>query len=279
MATYADLKLIETPTLVRRAETPRVLWGDEQSGFVNDLYFGASPSLVMLEICLPPGGFYRASDDWKANYDSDGCFYILQGQYTLQFPDTGEICVAEAGQAIQMNGPQWHYGYNFSDTELRVMEAISPTPPFDIRTDLVIPETPLGFDAKAMHDFPSTRGAGESRLKVITKETSLPAVVGQENPILMQVLTSGAQVSTALFDLLAGHRSDKFCFSKDTTLMVEHGRAHVRIPETGGWDELLAGDMFFFPAGTTWDVFNHADETASLYLVVAGNMGEELADQ
>ena len=279
MATYEDIELIEKPTLVRRMDTPRVLWGDEGSGFVNDLVYAASPELVLMEICMPPGGFYRASDNWKANYDSDGCFYILQGEYTVQFPDTGEVRVAEAGEVIQMNGPQWHYGYNFSDTEARVMEAISPTPPFAVRNDLVIPESPLGFDAKAIKSYPDTRHEGESRLKVITKGTSLPVVVGRDNPLLLRVMSSGELVSTAIFDLLCGRRSDTLCFSKDTAVYVERGRAHVRVPESGGWDELNAGDLFFFPAGTSWDVFNHGDQTANLYLVVAGNIGDELARQ
>ena len=85
MATYEDIELIEKPTLVRRMDTPRVLWGDEGSGFVNDLVYGASPELVMMEICLPPGGFYRASDNWKANYDSAGFFsdYSPAQQFTF----------------------------------------------------------------------------------------------------------------------------------------------------------------------------------------------------
>jgi len=276
MATYADIDLIDKPTLIRRADSPRVLWGDDESGFVNDLVYGASGNQVLMEICMPPGGRYRASDDWKANYDSDGCFYILQGEYTVQFPDTGEVRVGKAGQVIQMNGPQWHYGYNFSDEEVRVLEAISPTPAFDVQADLVIPEKPMGSDALAIRRFPESRHDGESRLKVIAPDDALPAIIGWDNPLLLRVMSSGEQVSTALCRLLAGKRSDTLCFSKDATVYVEHGRPHVRIPETGGWDELNAGDSFFFPAGTHWDLFNHGDKPADIYLVVAGNFGDEL---
>ena len=56
---------------------------------------------------LQPG---KRAWPFHSHYVIEEFFYILQGEYTVQFPDTGEVEVGRAGQVIQMNGPQWHSG-------------------------------------------------------------------------------------------------------------------------------------------------------------------------
>ena len=52
----------------------------------------------------------------------------MSGEYTIHNPTTGEIRVAKEGQAVSFGRMSWHYGYNFGDRELRVIEWLSFSP-------------------------------------------------------------------------------------------------------------------------------------------------------
>lgn len=59
-----QLKPLDAPTLIRMAEVPYVVWGDDESGFVNDLFYVLSKEMVLVTVTMPPGG---ASDHRTAS--------------------------------------------------------------------------------------------------------------------------------------------------------------------------------------------------------------------
>lgn len=269
MTNRQNIPVLDKPTLVRANETSLLLWGDERTGFVNDLFHAQSRQLILVTICMPPGQRFHHSETNKPVYTGNAGLYVLEGQYTVQFPDTGEVRVAEQGELLLLRGPQWHFGYNFSDRELRVLETISPLAPPGALTNLTCPTPEAGIDARAIEDFPASRQV--PRLEVISRQSALNIIVGERFQTLLRVLASTDKLTVAVFALLGGRRTDPFKFSRDATLYVEKGRLNVRIEGDGIWEELNAGDAYFFPAGTTWDVFNHGAQGASAHMAIAGN--------
>ncbi|PKP69735.1 MAG: hypothetical protein CVT83_04165 [Alphaproteobacteria bacterium HGW-Alphaproteobacteria-5] len=275
MTRIQDILPIITAQAVRRGDVPLLLWGDEKSGFIADLIYAVNEQMLLAGIRIPPGKYFQWSDDYKPVYTTDACLYVLEGQYTVQLPDTGEVVVADAGEMILLRGPQWHFGHNFTDSEVRVLETIAPPPSLDPVPE-ACPTPVLGMNKKALHDFPFSRGEGETRLSVIGRKTASPALIGAENKVLFYILGCTDKVSVAVFDLIAGQRSETIRCSKDVTIYVESGRVHVRIASEGLWDELSAEDAFYIPAGTEWQIFNHDDTPASLHFALAGNIGTDL---
>jgi len=270
-----NIPVLDKPTLVRANETSLLLWGDETTGFVNDQFHAQSKQLVLVSIAMPAGRRFHHSQANKPVYTGHAGLYVLEGQYTVQFPDTGEVRVAEQGEMLLLRGPQWHFGYNFSDRELRVLETISPLAPSGALDGLVCPTPEAGFDVQAIKDFPATRPV--PRLEVVTRRTALNIIVGEQHHTLLKVLASTDKLTVAVFDLIGGQRTDAFKFSRDATLYVEKGRLNVRVQASGIWEELNPGDAYFFPAGTTWEVFNHGANGASAHMAIAGNFAAAAA--
>lgn len=269
MTNRQNIPVLDKPTLVRANETSLLLWGDEKTGFVNDQFHAQSKQLILVSISMPAGRRFHHSETNKPVYTGHAGLYVLEGQYTVQFPDTGEVRVAEQGELLLLRGPQWHFGYNFSDRELRVLETISPLAAPGALDQLVCPTPEAGFDPQAIKDFPASRPA--PRLEVVTRRSALNIIVGSQHHTLLRVLASTDKLTVAVFDMNGGQRTDALKFSRDATLYVEKGRLHVRIQTDGVWEELNPGDSYFFPEGTTWEVFNHGACAASAHLAIAGN--------
>lgn len=279
LARQSDIIKLERATLVRRADAPQLVWGDDTCGFVPDLMHASSAQMDLLGFRLPPGGSYLSSQTNRAMYRTEVGMYVLQGQFTVQIPTTGEVRVVEEGELFLLPRLVFHFGYNFSERELRVIEAIPNIPPLppEERYKGDFPNPGLGLDAAALRDFPYSRSDAQSVIEVIGKSTAQNVVLGTTHKLLVRVLASCTHVSVAVFDLLAGHRSDTFRCDKDATLYVERGHLHVRVAAEDLWDELNPEDAFFLPAGTEWQVFNGSDETAAVHFALAGNIATDMA--
>ncbi|HEY0104693.1 MAG TPA: hypothetical protein VGB91_01320 [Rhizomicrobium sp.] len=276
MARFEDIKLMDKAGLVRRADAPQLVWGDDECGFVPDLLHVSCAQMDLLAFRLPPGGRYTASGTNRAVYRTDVAMYVLQGQFTVQLPESGEVAVVEAGELMLLPMRSFHFGYNFSDRELWVIEAIPKVPPLPTPYTGTFPVPGLGIDARGLKDFPRSRPEAQAKICVIGRSAACNVILGSDRKVLMRVLASCENVSVAVFDLLAGQRSETFRCEKDATLYVERGRLHVRIAAEGLWDEMNPEDAFFLPAGCEWQVFNGGDKTASAHFALAGNFAANL---
>jgi len=274
MTNRQSIPVLDKSTLVRAGDTSLLLWGDEKTGFVNDQFHAQSKQLILVTISMPPGRRFHHSETNKPVYTGHTGLYVLEGQYTVQYPDTGEVRVAEQGEILVLRGPQWHFGYNFSDRELRVLETICLVTAPGAVANPACPSPEAGFDREAIRDFPATRSA--PRLEVVTRRSALNVIVGEQRQTLLRVLASTDKLTVAVFDLIGGQRTEAFNFSRDAALYVEKGRLNVRIQAESVWEELCPGDAFFFPAGTIWEVFNHGANAASAHLSLAGNFAAAL---
>jgi quercetin dioxygenase-like cupin family protein len=263
--------------LIKHADAPRILWGDDEAGYVNDIINLHSKELVLATICMPSGGFYRASEKKMPIYDANGCFYVLQGDYTVQLPDTGEVRTVTAGQMLLLRGPQLHFGYNFGESECRILEMISPVPDSDAVKKRKLPDPVRGVLQDALKDFPASGPAAAWQLGVVARENALHAVIGTKTPIRLRIFTSGSRISAAAFDLLVGQRSDPLCMSREVALYLERGVLHVRDLSDDKWTEVNPGDTFFAPAGHKWEMFNHGNTLTGGVMTIAGNLADQIS--
>ncbi|MSP82182.1 MAG: hypothetical protein EXQ94_04405 [Alphaproteobacteria bacterium] len=276
MARRDALKALDSPTVIRRRDVQLVLWGDDESGYVNDLFYVLSREMVLTTICMPPGGGFTSSDRYRPFYDTHECLYVLSGQYTLQNPVSGEVRVADQGQMVLMRELQWHYGYNFSDVELRLLETIAPPASQKALMHHPRPREVLGADRAALADWPRHRATAKAEMDVIDERGAVNVLVGARTPILLRVLASTPRVSLASIELAAGRSSDWLAWRNDATLYVEGGRLNVRAPEAELWEEIFADDCFFLPAGTRHQIGNLSGERCRVILSVAGNLAASL---
>lgn len=256
---------------VMHAAVPRVRWGDETSGFVSDWVYWRTERLVAIVFSIPPGGSFKVSDDWMPRYDAQECQYVLAGQYTIHNPTTGEIRVAEAGEAVAFGRMSWHYGYNFADTELRVIEWLSFSsdraagPTAGTR-----PERELEMDAELVGRFPEYRGEGTQRIDLVDERSSLRAILGSDRQLLASVLTSTPLLTVAIVEVPDAQRSDLLRHPSDTLLLVEHGKTHVYVPGEDVWAELNDLDAFFVPAGVGYHLLNQTDRRSRVLVATTG---------
>jgi mannose-6-phosphate isomerase-like protein (cupin superfamily) len=119
-------RIFRGPVIVRQAEATRFLWGDEESGQVADLIYGRGERISAVVFSLGSGHWFGASEKWKPHYDQHRFYYVVQGQLTIRDPESGEVAVAGAGEAITWRGSRYHFGYNFGDCEVVVLDWSAP---------------------------------------------------------------------------------------------------------------------------------------------------------
>jgi mannose-6-phosphate isomerase-like protein (cupin superfamily) len=225
---------------------------------------------------MPPGGFFTMSERNRPVYDADGALYVLEGQYTIHMPETGEIRVAEEGETILLRGPHWHFGYNFSDRELRLVETIAPLPSPERVRDLKPPTDVKHGDLTELADFPRTRGASTANMDVVGLHEASNLLLGNQNPALLRVMASNKRLSFGIMDLAAGRRTDAISWNKDASIYVQSGHVHVRIDAEGEWQEIGSDDVFFIPYGMTWQLFNHRGAPSRMLMSLGGNLAEAM---
>jgi mannose-6-phosphate isomerase-like protein (cupin superfamily) len=272
MATRDNLQKLDAPTLVPAATVPYIIWGDEESGFVNDLFHVMSKEMVVVTVTMPPGAAFSSSDRFRPYFNTHECLYVLEGHYTCQDPNTGELRSIGKGEMLLMRELQWHYGHNFGDSELRLLEVICPPANAAELKDHPRPQSAVPFDAKALADWPRGRGSEQRRLEKIGQGERLNAILGKKNPVLLEVLASTEKVGFAVARLRPGARSDVVSFPYDVMYHVEEGHLFVSDLDGGAYFHAGAGDCVFLPGGARHRLFNHEAETCVFDLGTAGSL-------
>ena len=266
------------PRLLRYQDVPLILWGDSTSGEVCDWFYTTSEKIHFIMFSLRPGARWQHSDRFKPIWEPDVAFHVLQGSLTLHNPATGEVCVAHRGETLHFRRSTWHYGYNFTTFETRVLEAAAPIPA-DLSNEALnrmaqsVP--PLEEVRKAryelMENWPwNMQKAREAEtIKVLRPSDFLQIIQGEKAPVCVSLFVATDKLTMGQVTLLPGINTDVEAHGGDEVAVVTEGRINVRLPDTGGWFELSERDGFFTPQGTRHQYYNMSDKTATIVFGVA----------
>lgn len=269
------------PTLVPRRDAVRFLWGDEESHFVADLVYGRGDRVAGLIYKLAPGESFGSSKTWRPLYDQDRYYYVVQGELTIQDPESGDVAVARAGEAVYWRGMRFHYGYNFGTEEVFVLDWYAPqdraanVPEIESsvkkrevrerregRTDL------LGkWPTDALKDLHDRYEQG--RMVTLRQDTALQFILGEKNPVLMNLYASTEALTAGTFSLRPSVMAEVEQHPGDEVLFALEGCLHVYLPETYDWFELHPLDCLYLPEGTPHRYCNNGAVMAKAAFCVA----------
>jgi quercetin dioxygenase-like cupin family protein len=262
------------PTLIRYDQAIRSLWGDEDSGQVSDWFYVSSEEIHALVFALRPGGHYRHSEQYRTVYSGDVCYYVLQGTLTLHNPETGEVQVANAGEAAFFQTDAWHHGYNFGEQELKIWEVYAPPPARGggiayAQTRPNLTEVRYSRD-ELLGRWPAAQGeATPHPLRVIRSPDLLWRLEGKQRQIPVALFLSTPCLTAGRVRLLPGQVSESERHAGDEILYVLEGRLNVFVPDLGRWLEAHPGDGVYLPLGVVHQYHNVSDRPAAFFFGVA----------
>jgi len=118
----------DAPTLIRRIDVRRHIWGDRESGLVADWLYASTDRLHVLVFGLAPGKWFKHSPAYRTIFGADEVLYVLRGEMLASNPETGEIVCCEAGESVFFRKNTWHHVRAQGDEPLRVLEIFAPPP-------------------------------------------------------------------------------------------------------------------------------------------------------
>jgi quercetin dioxygenase-like cupin family protein len=232
----------------------------------------------MAMFSLPPGGIWRHSDRHKSYYYADECYYLLAGELTMHNPETGDVAVLHAGEALSFRERTWHYGYNFTDVETIIICTFAPVPA-DISSAAAMAAAvpPLAEIRPGRWDLLGEGGypwnADEARrsscFRVLPPSDWLPIIQGTTRPIRVDLMVSTEKQTSGMFALLPGVTTDAETHPGDEVAFCVSGQASVYLPDTDEWFELHPRDGVFVRGGIPHRWYNTTGERATVFFGVA----------
>jgi gentisate 1,2-dioxygenase len=276
-----QVKELKGPTVVRYEEATRFLWGDEESGEVSDFIYGGGSRISSFMYTLRPGGSFRWSKTWKPLYDQYRLYYVYQGMLIGHEPESGQIAVAQEGEAIYWQGNKYHFCYNFGPKEALILDVWAPGGfPLDLaevedsRQKPDLKEVVNGrFDL--LGQWPKARPAFEQNswhqgdMMTLRRADCLHVLSGIKNPILVDLFASTEEFTAGYIELQPAVMADGETHPGDEALFVTRGRLNVYLPDTYDWIELNPKDSFFIPEGIMHRYCNHTHEPVEFFFTVA----------
>ncbi len=273
----------DKPTLVRRSEAARFLWGDDDSHYVPDLVYGRGERIAGLIFKLTPGEYFRASNTWRTLYDQDRYYYVVCGELTIQDPETGDVAVAKAGEAIYWGGARYHFGYNCNFEETMVLDWYAPQ-----ERAANIPEIAMSgakrrlekrIDAREdlIGNWPAQAGADrtlretQGRVMTVRQADALSIMHGEKKPVRIDIYASSKNLTAGVIELRPSIMSDPEVHGGDETLFVLEGSVHVYLPDSYDLFELHPLDCLYLPEGTRHQYANPGAQLAKLAFCVTPN--------
>ncbi len=263
------------PRLLRYADVPRWVWGDDASGRVADWGYSTTARMNFIVFALPPGGRWGWSEDFRPSYPADEGYYVLQGELTVHNPETGEVVVVGAGEALHFRRDTWHFGYNFTLDETLVVEALAPVPPgisLEALERLAPPRgTVRGARSELLGRWPAAAAEASHRRTLFPLRPTdwLYTLSGARAPRRVALIVSTEHLTLGRFDVLPGQACDLEAHAGEEVLLALAGHLTVRLPDTGESFELQARDGLYLPPRTAHQYVNGGDGPAQALFAVA----------
>jgi mannose-6-phosphate isomerase-like protein (cupin superfamily) len=266
------------PVVVRYADLERRTWGDEESGRLSDWYYADNVNLSMNIVGMPPNGGVLHSDQNRSMRNADCFFYVLEGLLVDVNAVTGEVFVARPGEATFFRKGLWQHSWNYSNTQLRIVEFVQPAPrtgscsEYGWTTENIVPPYKHHRD-EFLGRWPMAKAeaAKEATIWVIRDEDILWRLEGsvRGREILVGIMASTENMTVGKITFLGGQRSSEFVHRGDKVVFVEEGNLHIEFPETQRWVELEAYDGCRIPRDTRHSFYNMSADPARCVFGVA----------
>ncbi len=266
------------PVLLRYRDLERRTWGDEQTGRLADWFYADDSEMNLNIVGMPPNGSALASHANPTIFGADELFYVLEGKMVQSNPVTGEVYVVNPGEAIFFRKDTWHYQWNYSNTQLRMLEFFQPAPKSGTggayaRSQPPLPGPPKQGQDELLGNWPMARDLPQEKTTWVIHEHDIlwrieGTVRGRE--ILVGILASTEHMTVGKMSFLSGQRSCDYLHEGEKVLFLESGNLHVEFPGTKKWLELEAWDGLRIPDGVKHNFFNMSHESASCLFSVAG---------
>jgi len=265
------------PVVVRYADLERRTWGDEESGRLPDWFYADNVNLSLNIVGMAPNGAVLHSDQNRSIFGADELFYVLEGLLVQTNPATGEVIVAKPGEATFFRKDTWHHQWNYSNSQLRMLEFFQPSPrtgtgspharskenivpPYRHTRDEFLGRWPMA-KAEARKDQTHWLIRGEDILWRLEG-----GVRGRE--LLVGIMASTENMTVGKINFLGGQRSSEFVHRGDKVVFLEEGNLHIEFPETRRWVELEPFDGCRIPEGTRHSFYNmSANEARAVFSV------------
>jgi quercetin dioxygenase-like cupin family protein len=241
----------EGPTLVRREEATRYLWGDEQSGTVADLIYVSSSEIHALVFMLPPGGAFRHSPEFRTVFGADEVLHVLTGTMLLANPETGEVQRVERGRSVFFRRDTWHHAFAHGTEPLSVLELFAPPPAAGAsgayaRTRPYL-ERSLYADDRVLGRLPGA-GRPPQSFRVLG---DADVVWRLDLDVAVGLVVSTEHLTVHLLEVGPGQASAEHRHGGDEVVYVLEGRIWVRAVHDGASSVLEAGEheLVYLPHG------------------------------
>ena len=239
------------PATIPYASAVRFLWGDDVSGEVSDWIYASTDLIHMLVWALPPGGRCLHSDTHRTVFGADVTYFVLGGTLVLANPETGEVRVAEVGEAVLFRRDTWHHIFSHGVDQLRVLEFFAPPPSTGTSRKYAQTRPPLD-EVRHANDDLLGQWPPELPEPTLHHRTASDIIWRRDGDALVGITVSTEHLTVGTLSLLPGQHGDPEEHGGDETLYVLEGVLNVRTWSDGseGWHELHPGDGFYCPAGT-----------------------------
>ncbi len=234
------------PTPIRAADAVRHVWGDEESGLVQDWVYVSSERIHSIVFGLAPGEAFRHSDSFRTVFAADELLHVLQGTLLLANPETGEVVRASPGESVFFRRDTWHHGFSYGDDDLRVLEFFAP-PPATGTSGAYARTRPYLVQSLYADDGILGRSVGPAETPSFRLLRAGDAAWRLDTGALVGLLASTEFLTVATLHVAPGgatveesHGGDEFLYVTEGTLRVVAGDVDAT---------LSPADGFYVPAG------------------------------
>jgi len=248
----------EGPTVIRHGDAARHVWGDEEAGRVADLIYLSNLNLHTLVFELPPGGAFTHSDSYRTIFGADEVMVVLEGEFVLANPETGEVQRASRGEGIFFRKNTWHHGFNVGQSPVRVLEYFAPPPATGASGEYARTQPYLAKEKwhyGPFEEIPDRRAAprGLPARRTLTKlgEADLElGLLGADRKALVGYFATTEYLRVGRLELNPGTHLTQHRHVGDELVYVDEGSLVVALHEnaTGQRFELGPRDGMYIPA-------------------------------
>jgi quercetin dioxygenase-like cupin family protein len=256
----------DAPTLIRAEDAIRHVWGDEESGHVQDWIYVSSQRIHAIVFGLASGEAFKHSESFRTIFAADELLHVLQGTLVLANPATGEVVRAERGESVFFRRDTWHHGFSYGGDELRVLELFAP-PPATGTSGVYAGTKPYLTESVYADDRLLGRSVGPAETASFRVLRPSDVTWRLDRSVLVGLLVSTEHLTVGTICVLPGGRSVKESHAGDELCYLTSGSLRVA---AGGVDATLSpGDGFYIPAGVPHEYAGVGAEIAEAIFGVA----------